>query len=328
MGIICYNKIMKKLFLFILLFTSTFVFAGEPLLLMNPFRETFVNFPSAILPDKVITVFLPEPSVPLHAKYPVVYILGAWPKNAQAAQELIEKSHHKAILVGINIEEKDLADPAKIIAFFTQELVPYIDTNYLTIQEPIARAVVAADSAAVRVAAVLLSRPQFISRAALLTRESVAVQLQNTDKNLRVLLAGNRQGVVPLQKLLEDKQLVYGPGFAVKLTEETGVFSWWSPDYLFAPTEEVTVQKVEQTFEPQTVSIAAKQPISWSGKAILANQMICDWIALMPRVTPPYVQWNPLVGAFQVLPGALPGKVKITATVDKVTITDKIRLKK
>ena len=113
-------------------------------MLINPGRETFLNFPSAIMGnDKTVTVFLPEPAIPLHKRYPVVYLLGAIPKEAPLVQQCLDRSNQKAILVGINFTEQDLADTDKIAAFISRELVPYIDVNYMTKDEPAWRGVAA-----------------------------------------------------------------------------------------------------------------------------------------------------------------------------------------
>ena len=84
---------MKKLLFLLFLLFPTLAVCGEPLLLINPGRETFLNFPSASVGnDKTVTVFLPEPAVPLRGRYPVIYLLGAGPDDAQAAQEKLDGS--------------------------------------------------------------------------------------------------------------------------------------------------------------------------------------------------------------------------------------------
>ena len=128
---------MKKLLFLLFLLFPTLAVCGEPLLLIHPGRETFLNFPSASVGnDKTVTVFLPEPAVPLRGRYPVIYLLGAGPDDAQAAQEKLDGSARKAILVGVNFTDAELADTDKIATFFSRELVPYIDTNYPTVDEP------------------------------------------------------------------------------------------------------------------------------------------------------------------------------------------------
>ena len=59
--------------------------------MIKPFRETFLNFPSDTLGKDalVVTVFLPEEKVPLRKDYPVLYVLGLGPKQAEEINTFI-----------------------------------------------------------------------------------------------------------------------------------------------------------------------------------------------------------------------------------------------
>ncbi len=321
---------MKKLFLLLLSFLPIGALAEEPLLLINPARETFLNFPSAILPNKTVTVFLPEPTVPLHRAYPVIYILGAIAKDAAAAQEVITRAEQKAILVGINTTEKDLQDPAKLANFFVQELVPYIEANYPTLPSSALRAVVAQGKEGLQAAAVLLAQRNLFARAVLVHTGTQPVALSGIDPQLRIWIEGTRSEIVPLQQTLEELGRRYGPDFVTHLAEPTDQAVWQAiePDYLFAPVEQVRVNKIKGYLLGISLPLEAQaaQPITW--KARLANKMLVDLIPLSLRITPPYLSWDALTGQVSVVSGAVPGKVKISVSVDKITWKGKISLKK
>ena len=58
---------MKKIFFLFFLFLAPFCFAANSLMVIKPFQEIFLNFPSAIVNDEelIITTFLPEEAIPL-----------------------------------------------------------------------------------------------------------------------------------------------------------------------------------------------------------------------------------------------------------------------
>ena len=296
-------------------------------MLINPARETFLNFPSALLPDKTITVFLPEPAVPLHQRYPVVYVLGAIPKDAPAVQEVLDSATHKAIIVGINTEEADLKDMARLATFVSRELIPYIETNYPVLDYPTARALVVQHAAGLRAAAVLLAKKDLFARAIFWHPAEQAVALAGTDEQLRILVAGTRGEIVPMQQTLQEKGLAYGSGFVTRIVEDEKVWKSVNLDYLFALDDTLQIKKIVGNITPNILSIPLKQSAELGWTVVLANQMQFDYIPLSLRISPPYLQWDPQTGRVSILAGAVPGTVKMNLFVDNRKWRGKIKLK-
>ena len=319
---------MKKIVLLLIGLLAVNAWAGEPLMLVKPGREIFVNFPSAILPDKAITVFLPEESVPLHQKYPVVYLLGVWPKDAPAAEAVLKQASRKAILVGLNVEESDLADPAKMVSFFSQELVPYIDSNYPTLDEPSFRVIGARGAAAVRVLGGLLARKQLFGRALIVNSGADTVSFAAADKKLRVLAAGSRAQMAALWKTLQGIKFAYGKQVALRIMPDASLFDVLNLDYLFAPEEELAVAEVGGNLSAKKLFIASTEKTEFSTWVKLRNAMRFDYIALDLRIAPPYLRWDAAAGVLQPIAGAGAGKVKISVAVDKAVFSTKLKLKK
>ena len=319
---------MRKLFLLCVFLWPVLAFGGEPLMLINPSRETFFNFPSAIVPDKTVTVFLPEPAVPLHQKYPVVFLLGAGPKEAAAVQQVLDQSQHKALLVGINTDEKDLQDTDKLVAFFTQELVPYINSNYPTLETPSLRALAASGAAGAKAVAALLAHKKIAARAALVNPGEKPVSFAGSAADLRVLLVGPREQLLVQQKTLSDMDKQYGVHYATQIASTSFLLEKLNLDYLFAQSAEVELKKVEGEVVPDQISLGAGQTATLSATALLANRMRFDVVPAGLRLSPPYLEWQPAIGQLKPLPGASAGKVKISFAVDKMNFTQKIRLKK
>ena len=327
---------MKKILILLLSCTAVWAFGDglqdlqEPLILLNPSRETFLNFPSASLPNKIITVFLPEPAVPLHQNYPVVYVLGAIAKDAPFAEAVLKRAQHKAILVGINTTQADLKDLRTITTFFERELMPYIETNYLTVNVPESKTIAVQGAEGVQVARALLDKHLF-GRAVLWQPGEDFVSFAKHDENLRIWIGGQRGEILALQQALQETGYGYGPNYVIHLQEKENETLWdvIDLDYLFAPSEKLQVKTVKAVFSPSAVLHMSKQEaISLTWKVHLANRMIFDYIAPSLRMTPPYLHWDESSGQLTALSGALPGKVKMSAFVDKTPWKGKIKLKK
>ena len=319
---------MKKLLFLLFLLFPTLAVCGEPLLLINPGRETFLNFPSASVGnDKTVTVFLPEPAVPLRGRYPVIYLLGAGPDDAQAAQEKLDGSARKAILVGVNFTDAELADTDKIATFFSRELVPYIDTNYPTVDEPAFRGVASDGAAGAKALAALLAKKNLFTRAFILNGGTEPVSLAGTDPALRVLLAGERAQAAVWQQTLEDMHMTYGKDFVTALGG-TELLPALDLDSLLAPEEDLAVKKAKAQVQPAKISLSADEKAVLSVKATLENGREYDYIPLSPRMSPPYLSWDAAGGELEPISGATSGTVKISGFVDKKTFKAKIRLKK
>ena len=307
----------------------SFVFCGEPLMLINPGRETFLNFPSATVGnEKTVTVFLPEPAVPLRGKYPVVYLLGPGPKDAAAARQRLEAAARKAILVAVDFEEQELADTDKIAAFFSRELVPYIDVNYPTVDEPSARAVAASGAAGARAAAALLAKKNVFARALILNGGTEPVSLAGADPDLRVLLAGERAQMAVWQQTLQEMGKIYGPGFVTVPGAGENLLAALDLDYLLAPAAELAVKKLKAQVLPAKISLEAGEGAVLSVRGRLENGREYEYIPLSPRLSPPYLKWDAATGRLEPISGAAPGKIKISGAVDKKKFSTKIRLKK
>ena len=102
----------------------------------------------------VIEVYLPHGYDKSTERYPVAYVFGGaaalkrgdWPR---ALDNLIGKRVRPMIAVFINREAPFFGgDPMMFQNMFTEELVPFIDTNYRTLAEPESRACVGSGSAA------------------------------------------------------------------------------------------------------------------------------------------------------------------------------------
>lgn len=319
---------MKKILFLFAAFLSLPAFCGEPLMLINPSRETFIHFPSAALnSEKTVTVFLPERAVPLKERYPVVYLLGAGPKDARAAEALLAASRRKALLVGVNFEENDYADLDKIVRFMTRELIPYINVNYSVFDDPSSRAVVSGGAASAAAAAALLAQKNLFARAVILNGGEKPLSLEGAAESLRVLLAGERPQVFAWQQVLERKGLAYGPGFVTKLGER-GLLEAVNLDYLFAPSQELALKKLRGSLFPRVLTLSGGEDASLSLSAELADSVTFDYLPSAPKISPMYLDWNGKNGTLSVISGAQPGKVKISVSAAKTGFLGKIKLKK
>ncbi len=331
-ALFCYNTFMKKIFFLTVLCGlgfSAFAAESEPLLLINPSRETFIHFPTAVLKQApTITVFLPEPAVPLRGHYPVVYLLGVGPKDAAAAQQALARASHKAILVGVQTEEKDWEDPQKISTFFGRELLPYIEVNYPTLDDPAFRAVAAQGPRYAQVLAALLQRRDSFARAAVLDGGETPLSLAGASAQLRMWVGGARAQAVVWQQTLLEQGLAYGPGFVLSLGEGKSLPEALDLDYLFAPAGELKVKKLRGEISADVLPLQTQTAATLALQAQLNGGKRFDYVPLTLRISPMYLQWDFALGTLRPLSGAQAGKIKISTQVDKADFKGKIRLKK
>lgn len=324
-----YNTFMKKLFISLFLLLSSFSFAAQPLMIIHPFRETILHFPSVALPEEelVVTVFLPEQAVPLAQKYPVVYVLDLGPKQAQEIKKLQDAYAQKALVVGISLGKNASATEGQISEFLARELVPYISANYSTQEVSSARALVLYGPQRAELAGQLLSRKNLFGRFAFAHGGDKAVSLAGAEASLRTLLVGRRGEVIAWQKALEESGYPYGAGFAAKLVQDPTVEQAIDLDYLFSSDEAVGVKKLAGAVYPRKIDLqAGKAYLALA--AVLNNGGVYDYLPLSVRLSPPYLDWKVLEGVLNPISGAEAGKVKLSIFVDKVKFERKIYLKK
>lgn len=320
---------MKKLLIFVLLLLSSFTFAAEPLMLIKPFRETILHFPSAFLTKEnlVVTVFLPEASVPLTQKYPTVYMLGVGSEQAKQIKKLQDSYTQKVLLVGVSLGENASAETEQIAAFIARELVPYITANYLTIDNPIFRALALSGHDKAQLAAELLKKKDLFSRFIFAVPGEKPVSIAGANAQLRSLLVGTRKELLTWQETLEDMSYTYGTNFVTKITEEAKIEEILDLDYLFSQEKAVRIKKLTGALFPKTVSLQ-EGSAHLSLKAVLNNGSVFDYIPLSVRMSPPYLAWNGVSGELSPVSGAEAGKVKLSVSVDNVSFSTKIQLKK
>lgn len=321
---------MKKIYLTLAcVFIASLCSAQEDeRMIINPGRETFVHFPSAVLGNKyTMSVFLPENAVPLSRYYPVVYLLGAGPKQAREAQAFLETN--KAVVVGINFEEADYNDGAKIVQFISRELVPYIDTNYLTLTRPENRVIAARGKGAAVVAMELFAKPNLFGGLSLASVADAAEHIKLPSSSARVFVTGTQAELAHAQQKLEAAGLSYGTGFALAYADRTaGWFDALPLDYFFAPADKAVLRRLSARTDASSLRLESDDTVSLSVTAVLKNGRKFAYVPVSLRVSPPYLDWDEARGELSVLPGAEAGTVKIRGGVDKTEFTAKIKLKK
>lgn len=315
-------------FLLVCLLAAVSGFAQEELMIISPGRETFIHFPSAVLGNKhTLTVFLPEKAIPLSKRYPVVYLLGASPNQAAEAQLFLEK--HKALVVGIDLQEADYQNQAKIVEFVSRELIPYIDTNYLTFTDASQRFLAAQGKSAALAAIALFAKPNLFGGLALASSGDALEQLTLPAHSARVFVTGRQPELALAQQTLQHLGLKYGKDFALAYASSAdGLFDGLDFAYLTAPADEVSLKRLLPQQSGRTLVLGNDGSVALSVNARLNNGRTYVYIPVSLRMSPPYLNWDASRGELTALPGAEPGTVKISGGVDKIGFQTKIKLKK
>lgn len=293
----------------------------------HPGRETFVYFPSQELgPTNTVTFFLPEKSVPLSQSYPVIVALGVVPKQAQEVAKF--QQDHPAIVVGINFEEKDYATrAAQIERFLMRELLPYVDTNYLTKTGPENRILAVQGKSAARIALHVTQNPNLFGSVALFSPADV---WNDSDvPPVRTLVVGTQPELALAQETLEQYGKTYGPDFALRYYTPNGAwFNGIDTSYLWATRAQTQVKYARADVSLNKVSLAQPQDVFLRIWVVLANNSLFHYVPARLRISPPYLAWDPLRGVLKVVSGAVPGTVRVHNVVDKPEFAVKVRLKK
>ena len=320
---------MKKYLLLLgLLGGVSFLHAQEQsLIFIHPGRETFVYFPSAALGStNTVTFFLPEDFVPLEKSYPLVVALGVVPKQAQAVAAF--QQQNPAIVVGVNFEEKDYVErAAQIEQFLTRELLPYVDTNYLTKTGPENRILAVQGKSAVQVALRVAQNPNLFGALALFS--TADVWETSPVPSVLTLITGTQAELALAQRVFEQHGKTYGPDFALRYTEPTKLwFETIDTDYLWAPAEKTRIKYLRAAVSGNKISLASPQEVFLRVWAVLENNSLFHYVAPSLRISPPFLTWDPARGALRVVSGATAGTVRVRNIVDKPGFSVKIKLKK
>lgn len=321
---------MKKILLLLSLLAcvcNSWAQEADSRIFTHPGRETFVYFPSQELgPTNTVTFFLPEKSVPLTQSYPVIVVLGLVPKQAQEVAQF--QQEHRAIVVGINFEEKDYATRAtQIERFLMRELLPYVDTNYLTKTGPENRILAVQRKSAARIALRVTQNPNLFGGVALFSPGDVWNDVDVP--NVRTLVVGTQPELALAQETLEQYGKTYGPDFALRYNRANELwFRGIDASYLWADKAQTQVKYARADVSLNKVSLAQPQDVFLRIWVVLANNSLFHYVPSQLRMSPPYLTWNPLRGALQSVSGAVPGTVRVRNVVDKPAFAVKVRLKK
>ena len=322
---------MKKYFLLLAaLLSAHCVFAQvqvtEPLILINPWRETFLNCPSNTLPGKTVTFFLPEEKQPLQGRYPVVYVLGAIPKDAPAVFNFIQRANPKPLVVGINLTQEDLADAGRVTRFFTQELIPYVDTNYSTFADASHRALIAQGTEGGLTAFSLLYRWLLFSKALLLQADPSLLNAAALPRDLRLIAIGDRETLAGFQSRLEKAHFRYGENFVLQEGKQDKPLEQSPLAYWFADKSKVQIKKLIWDISPKKLTLQDTAQVQITAR--LKNGENYGFYPADLLISPPFLEWNAEKGTLSVISGAEPGRVKLTAKTPKKDFSAKITLKK
>lgn len=301
----------------------------EERLLINPGRETFIHFPTASLGNKyTLTVFLPEPYIPLKGRYPLAVLLGAGPKQAQEAAAFLEKN--KMIVAAVNFEEADYASRAEDIQrFLSRELMPYLETNYPVLPGAENRIIAARGENGAKAALRVLAVPGLFGGVSLASPGGAWTEIPLPQRPLRAFVTGTQGELALAQRTLENAGFAFGPDFALEYQKENA--SWFgalAADYLFAPRADLQLTRFSAGTDVKMLALSSDESAVLRVLAYLKNGLAYDYVPARLRMSPPYLNWNAEKGILTVLPGAESGTVKIRPVVDKPSFTVKIKLKK
>lgn len=320
---------MKKIifaFLSMLLFNSVWA-QEEERMFVAPWRETYFGFPSQTLGNKyTLTVYLPEEKVPLTRRYPVVYFLGLPRSEKEAAQAYARA--HQLILLSVNLEEQDFRTIGpKLESFLKRDLIPYIDTNYYTDKDK--RILAVSGENAAKAVLPLLQKKDIFEGVFFQHPASALADGSTLSNEVRVLVHGFQGELAVSSQALLQNGFVYGEGFALSYAMyESDKLSGLSAPYLLADQAQVSLKKISAKVGAKELPLVRGASVSLLVGTELKNGMCFVAVPQFVRTSPPYLDWDEELGMLSVRAGADVGTVTVTPVVDKLTVSQKIMLKK
>ena len=322
---------MKHIYTLLALFFVVPCFAQteESRLFIAPGRESFLHFPSQTFGDKYnLRVYLPENAQAKSTRHAVVYLLG-WEEDSREAIQTYLKSND-VLVVWVNFTKSDLEqDSANIVHFFTQELLPYIDTNYFTFDTPEKRILVTHGEGAAKTAVALLQKPDLFYFLAAKNAGEAFAQLREWPAQMRVSVTGKPKELSSAQQSLEQAGAQLGTQFVLYYDNgRDEVLGHADLGYFTAEKDALRPVKIHSFLTEKQLPLQTGAAVHLFAAVTLKNKMVSVFIPQTLRMSPPFLDWDAAGGKLSVRAGAERGKVKISGQVDNLVFKTAVKLKK
>ena len=276
---------------------------GEMRIFVKDGEEVITNFPSANLTTTPkIHIILPSENT---GRYPSIYIISPEELDKEKIEKMYPNFYGKYYFITIMLEEGE----NKFAAFLTSELLPYMEVNYFVFSVPQDRTLIAKNSFALAYLADLKNVSAYLKNVALGFDYSSPLPEIQAVNGLNLFAEGPIDNMGALHAALAKQNLVYLEDFAYNITKE-GTQHFDNLEFLFNK-EGRKIVKTTPYQQFQTLNLDKDfTSLFWLN---LKSKSGYD-LAYIPqniRIAPPFLNWNKEQAAFNIIPGATVGKIKI-----------------
>lgn len=323
---------MKKLFVFLtFILCFNFVFAqsgkqllnqiarapvktvkpkGEMRIFTKEGEDVITNFPSEnLLAAPKIHIVLPTENT--QNRYPSVYIISDEELDKEKIKKMYPNFYGKYYFVTVKLEEGE----NNFAIFLTQDLLPYMELNYAVLADGAQRTLIAKNSFALAYLADLKNISAYLKNAALGFEYSSPLPKIDAEKELNLWADGPVDNMAALHASLAAQGLVYLENFAYNITSGKLTQGSANLDFLFNRAGRKIVKTTPyQQFKTLDLNKDYASLFWLNLKAKSGYALV--YVPQDFRIAPPLLNWNREQAAFNIIPGAGEGKIKVSGKTD------------
>ena len=281
---------------------------GEMRIFVKEGEEVITNFPSANLTvSPKIHIILPSENT---GRYPSIYIISPEELDKEKIEKMYPAFYGKYYFITVRLEEGE----NNFAQFLTSELLPYIEVNYAVSSTPQERTFVAKNSFALAYLADLKNISAYLKNVALgFDYSSPLPEIPAVD-GLNLFAEGPVENVAALHAALAKQNLVYLKDFAYNITKD-GTKHFDNLEFLFNKAGRKIVKTTPyQQFETLDLDKDFTSEFWLNLKSRSGYNLA--YIPQDLRIAPPFLNWNNEQAAFNIIPGATVGKVKVSGKTE------------
>ena len=199
--------------------------------------------------------------------------------------------------------------------FLTKDLLPYIEINYSVSADAAQRALIAKNSFALNYLADLKNISAYLKNAALGFEYSSPLPKIEADKGLNLWADGPVDNMAALHVNLAEQGLVYWENFAYNITSGQLTPGSENIDFLFN-SEGRKISKITPYQQFETLDLDKDYAsLFWLNLKSKSGYSLA-YVPQNLRIAPPLLNWNNEQAAFNIIPGANEGQVKVSGKTE------------
>ena len=278
---------------------------GEMRIFVKDGEEVITNFESSyLISAPKIHIIVPE-GIGKERK-PSLYIISDEEIDKAKIKEKYPAFYDKYVFVTVKIEDEE----DNFTPFLTRELLPYVEVNYPISSKPQERTLVAKNSFALNYLANLEELFEYVQNAVLGFDYTSSLPEIKAQKGLNLWACGPLENMASLHLNLVKNGLSYLEDFAYAISKKSQPAGTANLDFLFNKEGRkiIKVQEHQQfkTLDLRNESINSAFWLNLTAK----NGYELSYIPQQMRIAPPFLNWNNELGVFEIIPGAVTGKIK------------------